>query len=331
MMHYRRLGETGLMVSEVGMGGAGIGHVWGPTTADDAIAAVHAALQAGVNFFAVAATYGDGLAERLLGQALAQDRDRAVIATKVYLAPADLAGIPGAIERSLARSLERLNTGHIDLFQLHNHVTARRGEIRDSLSLHDVLGEGGVVETLQRLKQSDAVRFIGFTGLGQAAAVRSVIQGGGLDTVQAYYNLLNRSAAEPLPPHSGLHDHGQIIPLAVQHGLAVIGIRNLAGGVLSAGLDRDIPPQSLFARDARRVARLHFLRQHELPLSQLATRFVLAQRHIATVVPGAKNAAEIEDAIAAAAHPPLEEAQIAQLDDAAADDFGVPEPEPTPL
>lgn len=331
MMHYRRLGNTGLMVSEVGMGGGGIGHVWGPTTQDEAVAAVDAALEAGVNFFDVASRYGNGRAERTLGLALHERRERAIIASKVYLAPADLDDIPGAIERSLAESLERLDTDHLDLFQLHNHITAARGTMRDSLSVHDVLSDGGAVETLQRLKQSTAVRFIGFTGLGEARAVRDVIEDGGLDTVQAYCNLLNQSAVIPLPPHSQLHDHGQIVPLAREHGMGVIGIRNLAGGVLSHGLDRAVAPESLFARDARRLPRLDFLQALEAPLSQIATRFVLSQPHVSTVVPGVKNTAETLDAIAAADLPPLDATALAALEAAAADDFGVPEPRSSTL
>ena len=203
--------------------------------------------------------------------------------------------------------------------------------MRSSLSLEDVLGPGGVVETLGRLKTGGSVRFIGFTGLGEGPALHTVIEEGGLDTVQAYYNLLNRSAALPLPPHSRLHDHGQIMPLAAEHGMGVIGIRNLAGGVLSGGLDRAVANDSLVARDVKRAPRLAFLGREGAPLSQVAMRFALSQAAISTVVPGAKNAAEVEDAVAAAALPPLDEAELARLEEAAQDDFGVPEPSPATL
>ena len=330
-MHYRRLGNTGVVVSELGLGGGGIGQVWGPTTDDDAVAAVDAALAAGVNFFDVAPRYGDGRAERVLARALQHRREQALVASKVYLGPETLDDIPGAIERGLAESLERLGSDRLDLFQLHNHVTAERGAMRQSVSVGDVLGAGGVVETLQRLKASGSVRFVGFTGLGDAEAVRTVIRDGGLDTVQAYYNLLNRSAVGPLPTGSGLHDHGQIIPLAAERGMGVIGIRNLAGGVLSDGLDRTVTADSLVARDARRAGRLGFLRDTGAPLSQLATRFALSHPQIATVVPGAKNTAEVEDCVAATALHPLDELALARLDAAARDDFGVAEPSPATI
>lgn len=330
-MHYRRLGSTGLMVSELGLGGAGLGHVWGPSSEDDVIAAVQTALAAGVNFFDVAPRYGDGRAERNLARALEGRREEAVIASKVFLMPPDLDDIPGAIEQGLTQSLEALDTDHVDLFQLHNHVTAGRGAMSYSLSVDDVLGVRGVVETLQRLKEGASVRFIGFTGLGEAATVRDVIEDGGLDTVQAYYNLLNRSAADPLPHGSRLHDHGQIIPLAVEHGMGVIAIRNLAGGVLSDGLDRAVAEASLFARDFQRVDRLGFLRSEGLPLSQIATRFVLAHPAVATVVPGVKNAAEVQDSLAATEIDAPDETDLSRLDEAAADDFGVHEPAGTTI
>ncbi len=331
MMHYRRLGDTGVVVSELGLGGGGIGQVWGPTTDDDAVAAVDAALAAGVNFFDVAPRYGDGRAERVLGRALEHRREEALVASKVYLSPETLDDISGAIERGLAESLERLGSDRLDLFQLHNQVTGERGAMRQSVSVGDVLGAGGVVETLQRLKASGSVRFVGFTGLGDAEAVRAVIRDGGLDTVQAYYNLLNRSAAEPLPRGSGLHDHGQIIPLAAERGMGVIGIRNLAGGVLSDGLDRAVAADSLVGRDARRVERLGFLRAAEAPLSQVATRFALSHPQIATVVPGVKSTAEVEDCVLATGLPALGESALARLDEAAADDFGVAEPSPATI
>ena len=331
-MHYRRLGETGLVVSEIGVGGAGLGHRWGTTSDEEAIATVRAALAAGVNFFDVAPRYGKGRAERNVGRGLEGQRERAVVASKVFLSPEQLDDVAGSVERSLAQTLEDLGTDHLDLYQLHNQITMARGSMALSLSLEDVLGPRGVVETLQRLREEGAVRFIGCTGLGEAEAVRAVIGEGGLNTVQAYYNLLNRSAAEPLPPGSGLHDHGQIIPLAASHGLGVIVIRNLAGGVLSGeGLDRAVGADSLFARDAERGSRLGFLRRDDASLSQVATRFVLQQREVSTVAPGVKNAAEMADAIAAAEIEPLEGAALSRLDEEAADDFGVREPSPVTL
>ena len=307
-MHYRRLGDTGVVVSELGVGGGGIGQVWGPTTDDDAVAAVDAALAAGVNFFDVAPRYGDGRAERVLGRALEHRREEALVASKVYLGPETLDDIPGAIERGLAESLERLGSDRLDLFQLHNHVTGERGAVRQSLSVRDVLGAGGVVETLQRLKSSGSVRFVGFTGLGDAEAVRTVIRDGGLDTVQAYYNLLNRSAAEPF---------------AAGVGAARPRTDHPAGGGAGDGRDRDSQSGRRRAQRGSRPRRDGGLaggarrptgRAAGLPargggaaVADRDHRFALSHPQIATVVPGVKNTAEVEDCRAATELAPLDE------------------------
>ena len=326
MMRYRKFGSSDLMVSEIGLGGGGLGHVWGATSDEALHEAINFALDEGINFFDVAPGYGAGLAETNLGLALQGKRPQAVIATKVQLAEDELNDIPSAIERSLAASLERLRTEQIDLYQLHNRVTANRGDTWGSISLHDVLGPSGVVETLQRLKSSAQTRLIGFTGVGDAAIVREVMQNGELDSVQVYYNLLNPSAASPPAAGSTLWDHGQILPLAAELGMAAIGIRNLAAGVLSAELDRAIDEDSLFGRDRQRAKTLDFLTADGTPLSQVATRFVLDHSAVASVVPGVKDRSEVADAIASIDLPPIAAAHRDQLAELAATDFGVAEP-----
>ena len=333
MMRYRRLGRTGLVVSEVGLGGGGIGQIWGETTADEIAETIALALREGINFFDVAPSYGDGRAEENLGRALAASgeyRDRVLTATKVSLAEDDLNDIAGAAERSLTRSLELLRRDHVDLFQLHNSIAAERGRFRRSITPRDVLGAHGALgalAALERLREMGLTRFIGITGLGEAAAVREVLSEGSPDTVQVYYNLLNPSAGRPLPPASTLHDHGRLLDLAAQLGIGVIGIRSHAGGALAGPggpIDREIEADSLVALDAQRSRRLAFL--DHAPLSQVATRYVLEQPVVASVIPGVKNRAELQDAIAAIDLPPLSEAQYARLERELSDDFGVPQP-----
>ena len=330
MMRYRRLGRTGLVVSEVGLGGGGIGQIWGETTADEIAETIALALREGINFFDVAPSYGDGRAEENLGRALAASseyRDRVLTATKVSLAEDDLNDIAGAAERSLTRSLELLRRDHVDLFQLHNSIAAERGRFRRSITPRDVLDTDGALAAFDRLREMGLTRFIGITGLGEAAAVREVLSEGSSDTVQVYYNLLNPSAARPLPPGSTLHEHGRLLDLAARLGIGVIGIRSHAGGALAdAGgpIDREVDADSLVALDAQRSRRLTFL--DHAPLSQVATRYVLERPAVASVIPGVKNRAELQDAIAAIDLPPLSEAQHARLERELADDFGVPQP-----
>ena len=342
-MQTRTLGRTGLKVSELGLGGGGLGGIFGETTDEEAQCTIQAAADAGVTYIDVATAYGNGRAEANVGQALVGRRDAAILATKFLLRPDDLSDIPAAMERSLGESLARLRTDHIDVFQLHNMVSRETGgvtmvtvtgETRRSLSLNDVLGPGGVLEGFRRLKQSGAVRFVGVTGVGEAAAIREILQSGEIDTVQTYYNLLNRSAAIVPPAGTSLHDHGQIVPLAVSLGVGVIGIRNLAAGALTGAFDRNVDPNTLSGRDAERARNLDFLTEASgapaAKLSQIATRFVLQEPGIATVVPGVKNMTELEDALAAVALPPLSVDAMVRLDALAAEDFGVREPTDVP-
>ena len=127
-MKYRPLGRTGLVVSEIGFGAWGIGGRTGGTTSygdtDDATshAALVKALDRGITFFDTSSAYGDGHSEELIGQAFKALRSRVVIATKAgyesWDRPPDFS--PAAVVASAERSLARLQTDYIDLFQLHN-------------------------------------------------------------------------------------------------------------------------------------------------------------------------------------------------------------------
>ncbi len=144
-MKYRRLGHTDIEVSEIALGCwpfAG-GAYWGEQDDEASIATVHAALDAGINFFDTAEGYEEGTSERVLGRALAGRRDKAVVATKVsakHLKPDD---VITACERSLANLL----MDHVDLYQIHwpNH----------DVPLADTVG------ALQKLKEQGKVRAIG--------------------------------------------------------------------------------------------------------------------------------------------------------------------------
>ena len=326
-MRYRRLGRTGLVVSEIGLGGGGIGHVWGETTAEEIAATITLAMDEGINFYDVAPSYGAGAAERHLGRALLEAPEgrgqHMLVATKISLNADDLADIPAALERGIHESLERLRRERVDLFQLHNTITPERGVYRRSVSVADAME---AVAALHKLKQDGLTRLIGITGMGDGAAVRRIMRDGDLDTVQAYYNLLNDSAARPLPTGSSLHDHGQILPLAAELGIGVIGIRNLAAGALTPAIDRSVADDSLVAYDTQRAERIRFLESDGVPLSRWAARFALEPSVISTVVPGVKNAAELADQIAAVDLPPLSDDQTAQLESLRSSDFGLRQP-----
>ena len=295
-MEYTQFGRTGLTVSRAGFGGGGIGQVWGPTDEQEAIAAVHRALELGVTFFDVAPSYGDGKAEEALGKALEGRAESVVIATKVRLRAEDMDDVDGAVRRSVDASLSRLRRDAVDVLHVHNRFTEHRGEVLDSLSGNDVLGP--VLEAYRSVQQAGKTQFIGLSAMDHhVPTMRRILESGEYDTVLAYYNLLNWTAQEPPPPGADLFDNGQIIPLARSLDMGVIGIRSHAAGALTDALDRPPRPNdALMEKDLVSARKLGFLVQGPIrTLAQAAMVFSLMNPDIHTTVPGVKNRAEAEE------------------------------------
>src|SRR5205823_11904191 len=187
------------------------------------------AVERGITFFDTAPGYGDGRSERNLGRVLAKLRPKIVLATKVMLRPEERRDIGAAVMRRLDASLARLGRDTVDILQLHNPISV--AEQAESIPPDVVLAE--VVRAFVRLREAGKIRFAGFTGLGETAAVQRVIDSGAFDSVQVAYNLLNPSAA--VAPPAGLpgQDFGRILERARSAGMGSIGIRALAAGALS--------------------------------------------------------------------------------------------------
>ena len=146
-LEYNALGRTGLNVSRVGFGGGGIGQVWGETTRDEAIRAVHSALDLGINYFDVAPAYGD--AEERLGPALEGIRNQ------VFLACKTTDRSEKGAQKELHRSLKRLKTDHFDLYQLHAMTTQQ--------DLDEVMKLGGALDAFIKARDQGVIRYIGFS------------------------------------------------------------------------------------------------------------------------------------------------------------------------
>ena len=321
-MEYTQLGRTGLTVSRAGFGGGGIGQVWGPTNEQEAIAAVHRALELGVTFFDVAPSYGDGKAEEALGKALEGRAESVVVATKVRLRADDMDDVDGAVRRSVDASLRRLRRDAVDVLHVHNRFTEHRGEVLDSLSGNDVLGP--VLEAYRGVQQAGKTRFIGLSAMDHhVPTMRHILGSGEYDTVLAYYNLLNRTAQEPPPPGANLFDNGQIIPLARSLDMGVIGIRSHAAGALTDALDRPPRPNdALMEKDLASARKLGFLAQGPIrTLSQAAMVFSLMNPDIHTTVPGVKNRAEAEEIAGCMDLPPIPPDHLERLRDLYENDF----------
>ena len=321
-MEYSVLGRTGLRVSRVGFGGGGIGQMWGPTSHEETVRAVHRALDLGINYFDVAPRYGNGKAEEVLGIALQGRRDQVVVGTKVWLLPEQMNDIEGAVTRSVDGSLIRLKMDAVDLLHVHNRFTPRRGDRPDSITVDDVLGP--VLEAYKKVQQAGKTKFIGLSGMEpDVPSLKRVMRSGEFDTVLPYYNLLNWTAQEPPPAGLSVFDNGQVIPLAKSLGMGVIGIRSHVAGALSRQVDRPVPPGTPLEQDVARAKALAFLLDGSIhTLSQAAMVFCLMNRDIHTTVPGVKNVAETEENAGCIDLPPISALHMDRLRELYARDFG---------
>ena len=314
-MKYRLLGRTSLSVSEVGVGGAGIGQVWGATTDAECIRLVRRAVELGINFFDTSPMYGRGKSEEILGHGLDGLRNRVYVATKVRLQTAeDLADMAGAVRRSVEQSLRRLRTDHVDVLQIHHQLGPEGGQYLAAVGpppryAYRLTVERGLElgHAMQRVVEEGKARFLGITAWdGYPEVIEALLASGVFHTAQILYNLLNRTAASA--PPSGFDDvnQGRAIEVARRNDIGIICIRAHAAGALTDKLDRKVAPESEVARDFARSRELrHSKKEACATLSQAALRFCLDNPHIATVVPGIKNVAELEESAACSGLPPL--------------------------
>ena len=315
-MRYRPFGRTGLEVSELVFGGGWVGGIL--IHQDDATrrAAIARALEAGINWIDTAPSYGDGQSERALGWLLEDVADKPYLSTKVRLDLGRLDDIAGQVARSLEQSLERLRCDSVELFQLHNPIGPQASGER--IGIDQVLGEDGVADAFDRARDQGLTRFTGITALGETGAIREVIASGRFDSAQVYYNMLNPSAGQDMPPAWRGHDFRGLIATCKEHGVAVMNIRVLAAGVLATDVRHGreaviMPEANLPAEERRAQAVVRELGERYGSRAQSAIRFALANPDIACVVVGLAELGHLEEALAAAEMGPLPADALAAL------------------
>jgi len=193
------LGRTGLEVSRIAMGGIPLQR----PSIDEAVRIVHRALDLGVNFFDTAAGYG--VSEERFGKALAGRRSGVVIATKSGRRTKEEAAA------EIERSLKRLQTDYIDVWQFHN--------IADPGTMAKVLGSGGAMEAAQEALKAGKIRHIGLSSHNINTAIKAV-KSGHFETIQFPFNYVTHEPAD------------ELIPLAAEKGVGFIGMKPFAGGML---------------------------------------------------------------------------------------------------
>ena len=329
-MQYRTLGRTGLRVSEIGFGCGNVGGLMTRDGHDEQLGAVRHALGLGINYFDTARAYGEGRSETNLGRVLDEVGAEVILSTKVRLEADALQDIAAAAVAHAEQGLARLGRESVDLMQLHTRLVNRRESGRFGMTPEEVLGPGGVIEGFKRLRDQGRVRFFGFTGLGDVEAIETLVDSGEFDSFQAYYNLLNPSAGQPVPDGFSALDYRRVIDRAAAKGMGIVVIRVLAAGVLSAtpesggGTSREpLSAGSDYERDVARAHKLGFLMDHGLEsLPQAAIRFALMKPEVGTVLVGFSNNAQIDEAATCSGAGPLPEGAMAGLRESWDSDFG---------
>jgi aryl-alcohol dehydrogenase-like predicted oxidoreductase len=314
-------GRTGLRLSVLGFGCGAVGGLMVRGDPRDQERAIARAIAAGVNYFDTAVQYGNGESEKNLGRVLQRLKPGNVaVGTKVRLPSADFGGIADAVAKSLEASLARLRLDRVDIFHLHNAITATGGG--EALSVRQVLGD--VVPAFERLRQQGKTRFLGLTAIGDTAALHQVIDARVFDSAQVVYNMLNPSAAAALPANYPAQDYGRLFDHTRAAGVGVVGIRVLAGGALSGSAERhpiaSPPPEPIgsamrYDADIVRARRLMPLVKEGFAasLTEAATRFALSHPAMGTILVGMATPQQFEDALAAVQKGSLPPAALERL------------------
>jgi len=294
---YRKLGNTGMEVSEIGYGAWGIGGTqWGGAADDESIKALHRAIDLGLDFIDTALAYGEGRSERLVGHVVRERPETIRVATKVP--PKNLIwpapdGVPvedvfpaDHVRACAERSLSNLGLERIDLLQLHvwSDEWADRGDWReavDELRSEGKIGSFGV--SINDHQPANALR---------------VIESGAVDTVQVIYNVFDQSPEDQLFPACREHGIGVIARVPLDEGglTGAIGPdTEFAEGDFRARYFRDDRPREVQER-VRAIA--SDLGIAEDGLAEVALRFVLSEPAVSTVIPGMRSSRNVERNVA---------------------------------
>ncbi len=206
MVPRRPMGKTGLECSIIGMGGFHLGTAAGQPEVNEMVAK---ALDHGINFFDNAWEYHSGVSEARVGTALKGKRDKVILMTKVCTHGRD----QKVAMRMLEESLTRLQTDHLDVWQVHEVVYYNDPDL--------IYAQDGVLEALTKAKQQGKVRFVGFTGHKNPTIHLEMLKRGyPFDTIQFPLNPLD---------HSYRSFEQQVLPVAKERGLAVFGMKSMGG------------------------------------------------------------------------------------------------------
>jgi aryl-alcohol dehydrogenase-like predicted oxidoreductase len=302
-MNLRTLGKTGLQVSELALGGLFVSNHG--AAFEQGFAAVHRALELGINYIDTAPTYGNS--EEVLGRALEGVEKPLIISTKLGGRPQPfLPQDKACLLQSVQESLRLLKRDYIDILMVHE--PDRPGQYDWWADTENFIGP--VTEVLDELKQRGLIRF---TGLGGTTAyeMARIIRTGQFDVLLTAFNysLLWREAEL------------EVLPAAIEQNMGIVIGSPLQQGSLARRYDDEVKTGAAWLSSPRRqqfLALYEFLDEIDIPLAELGLRFVLSNPHVSCVLSGARSPEEVEQNVAAAQKGPLTSEILTRLNEIAA-------------
>jgi aryl-alcohol dehydrogenase-like predicted oxidoreductase len=293
LIHERRLGRTGLSVSEIGYGAWGIGgSMWLGAEDQESLRALRRAIDLGVNFIDTAAAYGNGHSERLVGEVVRERDERIVVASKIppknFEWPArtgdpDEAFPASHIRKWTERSLSNLGLDVLDVQQFH-------------VWNDEWVGRGSWHDAIQALRDEGKLRFFGVSinDLQPANAIR-LIETGQVDTVQVIYNIFEQAPEDELLAACERNDVGVIARVPLDEG-SLTGRLTPESTFPEGDFRNDYfsGERSLDKVDQRVRAILEDLAIEREDLAAVALRYVLSHPAVSTVIPGMRSVRNVE-------------------------------------
>ena len=312
-MNERRLGRTGLSVSEIGYGAWGIGGtLWLGAEDQESLAALNRAVDLGVNFIDTALGYGNGHSERLVGKVVRERDERIVVASKIppknmtWPAPdgidPDEAFPADHVRACTERSLSNLGMDAIDVMQFH-------------VWSDEWVGRGRWLEAIQALRDEGKIRFFGVSinDLQPSNAIK-LIDTGVVDTVQVIYNIFEQAPEDELFAACERNDVGVIARVPLDEGGLTGAVK--AGTTFPDGDFRNeyfSGDNSVERTGERAQAIVDELGLSDGELPEVALRYVLSQPAVSTVIPGMRSVRNVERNAAIGDGEGLPDSQVAAL------------------
>ena len=330
-MKYRTYRNTDLTVSEVGFGLWTVSTGWwGNFTRPEATALMRRAFDLGITLFDAADTYGNGLSEELIAEALGAQRDRIVIATKIGYdfvrhgserrgqreIPQDFS--PEAVRRATDAALARLQTDRIDLLQLHN---IRMQQVDDD----------SVWETLTALQEAGKIRYFGVAlgpAIGSLYEGVYSIQRRNPTSLQHIYNILEQYPGKAIQEAAAEANRDTMFLIRVTHCSGLLEGHYTAETQFPPNDHRNHRPRGWLLNGVRKIEQLRFLESQDRTLGQAALQWLLHDPRVASTLPNIYDEKQLSEFTSAPDTPVLSDDELDRIKSLFAINFGIQEEAP---